>query len=96
MVTIVAVSLVAVVFAYVAWRAWRKHETVNPPWAMSEFHHRMGRGHPRRSVEAGAPDSRLTLPVLDSRCPIWTGGLPCSSSFFGSGCLSASWASLLS
>jgi len=88
MVTIVAVSLVAVVFAYVAWRAWRKHETVNPPWAMSEFHHRMGRGHPRRSG--------LTLPVLDSRCPIWTGGLPCSSSFFGSGCLSASWASLLS
>jgi len=49
MVTIVAVSLVAIVFAYVAWRAWRKHETVNPPWAMSEFHHRMGRGHPRRS-----------------------------------------------
>ena len=49
MVTIVAVSLVAVVFAYVAWRAWRKHETVNPPWAMSEFHRRMGRGHPRRS-----------------------------------------------
>ena len=49
MVTIVAVSLVAVVFAYVAWRAWRKHETVNPPWAMREFHHRMGRGHPRGS-----------------------------------------------
>ncbi len=49
MVTIVAVSLVAVVFAYVAWRAWRKHETVNPPWAMSEFHRRMGHEPPRSS-----------------------------------------------
>ena len=49
MVSLVAVSLVAVVFGYVAWRAWRRHETVNPPWAMSEFHRRMGRGHPRRS-----------------------------------------------
>jgi hypothetical protein len=49
LVTFVAVSLVAVVFAYVAWRAWRKHETVNPPWAMSQFHRRMGRGHPKRS-----------------------------------------------
>ena len=49
MASLVAVSLVAVVFAYVAWRAWHKHERVNPPWGMSEFHHRLGRGHPKRS-----------------------------------------------
>ena len=51
MLTTVVVSLVAVVFAFVAWRAWRKHETFIPPWGMSEFHRRMGRGHPRRSTK---------------------------------------------
>ena len=47
MVTIVAVSLVAVVFAYVVWRVWP--EQANPPWGMSEFHRRMGREIPRSS-----------------------------------------------
>ena len=49
MVSLVAVSLVAVALAYVALRAWHKRERVKPPWGMSEFHHRLGRGHPKRS-----------------------------------------------
>jgi len=47
MVTLVAVGLVAVVVAYIVWRVWPKQ--VNPPWGMSEFHRRLGRGHPKGS-----------------------------------------------
>jgi len=49
MVTLVSVGLLVVAIAYILWRAWP--ERVNPPWGMSEFHRRMGRGHPKRSAK---------------------------------------------
>ena len=46
-VPVLIVGLMAVVLAYVVWRAWP--EQANPPWGMSEFHRRMGGDPPRRS-----------------------------------------------
>ena len=46
-VPVLIVGLMAVVLAYVVWRAWP--EQANPPWGMSEFHRRMGREIPRSS-----------------------------------------------
>ena len=56
LVTLVSVGLLAVVIAYVVWRAWLKHQAFNPPWAMREFHHRMGLEPPRRSEKLGGKD----------------------------------------
>jgi hypothetical protein len=60
--TIVFVSiagLLAVVLAYVVWRAWP--EPANPPWGMGEFYRRMGDEPPRRSEKLDQETSdRLT------------------------------------
>ena len=49
LVTLVSVGLLAIVIAYVVLRTWP--ERVNPPWGMSEFHRRMGREPPKKSVK---------------------------------------------
>ena len=46
-VSVLIVGLLAVVLAYVVWRA--RPERANPPWGMSEFHRRMGLEIPRNS-----------------------------------------------
>jgi len=45
----IAAAVAVVVIACVVGIAWHKHQVVNPPWGMSEFHRRMGREPPRRS-----------------------------------------------
>ncbi len=52
----IAAAVAAVVIAYVVWMAWLKHRPDNPPWAMREFHTRMGLEPPRRSEKLGAKD----------------------------------------